>query len=47
MHSKQLLHTADVVTKHVRLLHAALLSVVRKEKHVPLAAERRALTDLT
>jgi hypothetical protein len=43
MQRKQLLYSASVVTKHVRLLHAALLSGVRKEKHVPLTAEPLAL----
>ena len=40
MQRKQLLRTSSVVTKYVRLLHAALLSGVRKKKHVPLAVER-------
>jgi hypothetical protein len=47
MQRKQLLHTAVVVIKYVRLLHAALLSGVHKEKHVPLTAERLALRDVT
>jgi len=47
MQRKQLLHTSGVVTTYARLLHAALHSGVRKEKHVPLTAERRALRDLT